>query len=107
MVSNLYDAKTFYQMQKKGEIGRGLSPSKKLRKDSKGFYLTKSSPNGSVYKQRISQTDKVYSRSEGVTAYSKELDKKRKSNPVKESKKQHDKAPFDGDRQVGNRVFKV
>jgi len=74
MVSTLKTAKEFYKLQNEGKIARGLNTSKKLRLDSKGFYLNKKTSNGNTYMQRVKSTDKVYSRSEGVTMYSPKRD---------------------------------
>lgn len=108
MVSNLYSAKSFYVKQKEGSIAKSYGDGQKLQKDTKGFYLNRSKSNGDSYKQRVSQTDLVYTRAEtGVTLYSKERDEMRKSSSMSESKKDHSKHAQFGDRKRGNGVYRV
>lgn len=80
MVSKIYKANKFYQMQQKGNIAKPYAQDKKLKKDSKGFYLIKNKRNGENYKQRVKENDLIYSRQEGVTKYTYQNDK-RNLNP--------------------------
>jgi len=99
MVSQLYSAKQFYKLQGEGKIAKGLNLSKKLRLDSKGFYLNKQNSKGETYFQRVSANDKVYSRSEGVTLYSPSKDTaKTDVSHKKEGTKVHSKYAHTRDR---------
>lgn len=102
MVSNLYEAKTFYDMQRKGKVAKGFPVSQKLRKKGDDFYLTKSKPNGDKYKQKVNNNDLVYARnkSQGVTKYSTARDRKINSGGVQENLKQHSKHAHMGDREA-------
>jgi len=78
MVSKLYEADNFYQMQRKGLIASTYDKRQKLHKDSKGFYLNRQKSNGKIYKQRVGNKDKVYTRQEtGVTKYTPEIDREK------------------------------
>ena len=101
MVSKTYTARTFFKLQSEGKIARGLSQDKKLRMDSRGYYLNKKSSKGGMYIQRVKATDKVYSRAEGVTMYSKERDMKRTNVTHKqEGIKKHSSRPQFSDREA-------
>jgi hypothetical protein len=77
MVSKLYSADKFYNMQKKGLIARPYTAkNEKLHKDKDGFFLYREKKNGDVYKQRVKNNDKIYTRQEtGATKYSKSKDR--------------------------------
>lgn len=76
MVSKLYNADKFYQMQKEGKIAKPYSKSQKLNKDNHGYFLNRKSSTGDLYKQRVKSTDLLYTRTEnGVTLYSYKKDK--------------------------------
>ena len=101
MVSKLYPAKEFYELQEKGKIAKYLGKQKRLHKSKKGdFYVFKKNNKGELYPEKIKPNDLVYSRSEGVTKYSKELDRKRKSRYWVETAKQHKPYAHEYDREA-------
>lgn len=93
MVSNLYTAEKFYELQKDGKVASKMGADKKLRKGKNGYFLEKSTPNGQVYKQKVGAKDLVYARSkkDGVTMYNKELDGTKRTQGLKEGVKVHSK----------------
>lgn len=110
MVSNLYEADKFYDLQKKGKVASKIPLDKRLRKSKEGFYLKKSTPSGRTYKQKISKNDLVYARSseQGVTRYNSDLDRTKSTQGLKENLKQHAKHAHMGDRVAKTgRKYKV
>lgn len=76
MVSKLYKADKFYNMQSKGDIASVYSSNQKLKKDNDGYFLYREKKDGRIYKQRVKDNDRVYTRQEtGVTKYSAERDR--------------------------------
>ena len=101
MVSKVYTAKRFFELQSDGKIAKGMNTSKKLRKDSQGYYLNKQNSKGQIYSQRVKSTDLVYSRAEGVTRYSRDRDKTVKNVVHKvEGVKKHNDRPHFSDREA-------
>ena len=110
MVSKLRDAKSFYELQSKGKIAKPYSQSEKLNKDNKGFYLNKRNSVGEVFKQRVKNDDRVYTRSTGVTLYSSkndksivEVDTRHRSTPTEHSPYAH---MSDRNAKSTNRAYK-
>lgn len=101
MVSKLYPANEYYSKQKKGEVGKNHTYIQKLHKSSKGYYIYNKPARGKSYsKVYADSSDKVYSRSEGATIYSKELDRKRDNTKRKESVKYHNTHKHFSDRKA-------
>lgn len=99
MVSKLYKADKFYEMQKSGKIANTLDKNKRLIKSgNEGYYLMKKKTNGDMYKQKVSSNDLVYSRDEGVTKYSETLDRKRTASFKAETSKKHSNSKHFNDR---------
>ena len=111
MTSKVYNAKDFFKLQSEGKVARNMATSKKLRLDDKGYYLYKKTRDGSIYRQDVSSSSKVYARNknEGVTMYSKERDRKRKSPAKREGVKSHSKHPQFSDREAlsSNREYRI
>ncbi len=110
MVGVLYNAKEFYELQRKGKVAKNMDSNKKLfKKSNGGYYLKKSNSKGLVYTQEVKANSKVYSRSEGVTMYSKSLDKDIKSSYKKEGTKKHSKYAHMSDRAslTSDKKYKV
>lgn len=105
MPSNVYEAKEFHKLQSEGKVARYMDNEKKLNKDNKGFYLNKSKSNGVMYKDRVSSTDLVYARSsiDGVTKFSKEKDRAKKTEPMYETRKDHQAHLHKGDMARGDK----
>jgi len=72
-------------MQEKGIIAKPYLDNQKLKKDDKGFYLNKTRTNGELYRQRVKNTDLIYSRAEGVTKYNSKIDKGIKAQTIQKS----------------------
>jgi len=107
MVSTLYTAKKFFELQKKREIAMWLKPNKKLLKDTKGFYLLKKR-GGKLTKERLTNTSLIYSRGEGVTHYKKSRDKNKITIGLKLSPKKFSNKAHMGDRETPKgRKYKI
>jgi len=111
MVSQLYTAKSFYKLQDERKVAKNMSLSKKLRLDSKGYYLNKKTSKGEVYRQNVSANAKVYARSskQGVTMYSAKRDiGKTDVEHFREGTKVHNKHAHMSDRKSlsSNRLYK-
>ena len=103
MVSKLYPAKEFYERQKKGKIAVPYDNNQKLQKDNKGFYLYRSNRGGDIFKQRVNNDDKLYTRSEtGVTKYNEERDRDIPAKTILKGTP-HETAPY---RHMGDREAK-
>lgn len=98
MVSLLYPASKFYEMQGQGKVASKVDANKKLKFGASGYYLNKSTPNGQMYKQKVKSNDLVYARSESVTMYNKNLDKSKRTQGMKEGVKVHKSKAHMGDR---------
>ena len=105
MVSKLYSADNFYKMQRKGEIARPYTAkNEKLHKDKDGFFLYREKKNGDVYKQRVKNNDKIYTRQEtGATKYTKSKDRDITDvRHKKQTPKQHEAHAHKYDRTARN-----
>lgn len=108
MVSKLYDADEFFKKQSAGKLAKGYNYNKKLHLDSQGYHLYKKDKNGDFYRQDVNPKDKVYSRQEGVTVYSKARDRdKIEVRHKKETPKQHESKAHMYDRKGGKTNFKI
>lgn len=103
MPSKIYNAKDYFKLQNEGKVGRNIPISKKLRLDSRGYYLNKRNSKGMIYRVDVKSTDKVYARSsnDGTTLYSKERDRdKTNVEHKKEGTKKHNSRPQFSDREA-------
>ncbi|MFW6173088.1 MAG: hypothetical protein ACOC5T_05030 [Elusimicrobiota bacterium] len=110
MVSNLYKANKFYDMQQEGKIASSYPKSKRLQFGRSGFFLNRKTSSGKMYKQPVKQSDYIYTRAEtGATKYSKERDRKKQSSGIDKGKpKQHKKHAHMGDYKTStNKIYKI
>lgn len=101
MVSQLKNARQFYELQQDGKIAKNTPASKKLQFGRSGFYLNKKARDGTSYKQKVKTTDMVYSRNgeQGVTLYSGKRDASRTNvSHKKETVARHSKTAHMYDR---------